>query len=68
MNWSLQPELLNTSFIGGLNHLQAKEYVTIQSCKAAMSQTQFWMYGYAVLFLIAWVAFCYLLYKSFKKV
>jgi len=67
-NWSLQPELLNISSTGGMNFLQAKEYVTITSCKAAMAQTQFWMYLYGVLFLLTWLVLCYFIYKYYKKV
>ena len=59
--------LLNISSDGGLTFMQAQEYVTITSCKAAMSQTTFWMYVYGVLFLASWVLFCYFLFKYLKE-
>lgn len=62
----INESLLNISSQGGLTYLEAKEYVTIQSCHAAMAQVNFWMYVLGVLFLIAWFLFCYTLYRYIK--
>ena len=62
--------LIDESMLNTTTHItnlqQASEYVTIKSCKIAMAQTSFWMWTLGILFILSWIAFCYLLHKHLK--
>ena len=59
--------MLNMSETGGLTYQESLQYVTIESCKAVMEQTAFWMYLLGILFLLSWIAFCYVLMLYLKQ-
>ena len=46
----LNYSLLNTTTI--LNPFVASEYVTIESCKTYVAQTNFWMFFYGIAFVL----------------
>ena len=62
INWSL----MNVSDTGGFTPLESVKYVTIDSCKSYVAQTEFWMYLLGFLFLASWICFCYTLYRYYK--
>lgn len=57
--------LLNTTSI--LDYQSSFEYVSIESCKAYVHNTAVWVWIMGLLFLLAWVCFCWLLYRYRKK-
>ena len=52
---------LNISSVGGLTPFEAKQYVTIESCKFAFAQANFWVVILGVLLIILTGITAYLL-------
>lgn len=65
INWSA----MNTTFMaGGVNPILAKQYVTIDSCRTYIQQTEYWMYFYGTMFVVMTIVTAILIYKLKKKV